>query len=341
MFQSLVWQNEKYFWLFLLVLVLLVILILYAHFYKKVSKEFGRKEVILQLMPLASKAKKIWKSLLLIFIIAILIFALARPQIGTEKSYRKVKASEIVLVIDVSNSMLARSNPNALSRLDKVKLAVNYLINRVKADQLALIIFSSDAAMVMPMSNDYEVLKMYVNNLNTTYFSSQGTAVGTALDMAMNAFTDKKDINKAIILFSDGENLEGQVSEQIQRAKQEKIRIYTVGVGSERGNPIYLPNGKMLEYKGQVVISKQVRDFLVKLATQTKGLYVNIDNNQTNVKVVYQDIYKHATGKVSTYSRYEEVYDYFVAIALILLILQIFMLERKNRFLRKIKLFER
>ncbi len=341
MFNNLYWANEKYLWLLALIPVLLVLVIVFSRYYRNAYNSFGRQEVIKDLMPGAKRAKKVWKLLFLIVALSMLIIALARPQIGAEKSTHKVKASEIVLVVDVSNSMLARSKPDAMSRLDKVKIATNYLINQMKADRVALVIFAGDAAMVMPMSDDYDALRMYLNNLTTTYVSSQGTAIGQALDMAIDAFTDAKDVNKAIVLFSDGENLEGKVDDQVKRAKEEKIRIYTAGVGSQRGNPIFLPNGQTLEYKGQVVISKQDVDFLKSLALETKGMYVNIDKKQAAIEAIYQDIEKHATGKVSSFSRYEDIYEYFVGVALFFLLMVIIMSERKNRLMGKIKLFEK
>lgn len=341
MFKNFIWANEKYLWLLALVVVLFILVLILGRYYRRIYQSFGKAEVVQDLMPDFSRAKKVWKSMLLVLVIALLVIALARPQIGAEKSTRKVKGSEIVLVVDVSNSMLARSKPDAMSRLDKVKIAANYLINQMQADHVALVIFAADAAMVMPMSDDYDAMRMYLNNLTTTYMSSQGTAIGQALDMAMDAFTGEKDVNKAIVLFSDGENLEGMVKDQIQRAKENKIRIYTAGVGSERGNPIFLPSGQALEYHGQIVISKQDADFLKRLAAQTKAIYVNIDKRQAGVEAIYQDIEKHATGKIASFSRYEDIFDYFVGIALVFLLLQIIMNERKNRLAKKIKLFEK
>ncbi len=341
MMQNLFWANEKYLWLLGLVPVLLILVFVMARFYRRAYRSLGRQGVIDDLMPEARRAKKVWKVLLLVFALAFLVIALARPQIGAEKSTRRVKASEIVMVVDVSNSMLARPKPGAMSRLDKVKIAANYMISLMKADRVALVIFAGDAAMVMPMSDDYDALRMYLNNLTTTYVSSQGTAIGQALDMAIDAFTDSKDVNKAIVLFSDGENLEGKVDDQIKRAKEEKIRIYTAGVGAKRGNPIFLPGGQTLEYHGQVVISKQDDQFLKHLAAATRGIYVNIDKKQAGIEAIYQDIEKHATGKVASFSRYEDIFEYFVGIALILLLLEIIMTERKNRLMQKIKLFEK
>ncbi len=341
MFENLIWAHQKYLWLLLLIPVLIALVWINALRYKRAVREFGRREVLAGLMPEASLARKVWKNIFLILALMLLIIALARPQLGVEKSTKKSKGSEVVIVLDISNSMLARSHPQDMSRLDKAKIAIFHLLNKMENDRVALVIFAGEAAMVMPMTDDYDALRMYLNSVNPSYISSQGTAIGEALDLAINAFTPEADVNKAIILISDGEDLEGHADEQAKMAKEKKIRIYTVGVGDKRGNPIFLPGGRTLEYKGQVVISKLHEEYLKKLAAITNGGYVNINNRPGAIEAIYQDIKKHATGKISAYSRYEDIFEYFVAAALVILLFEILFLERKNRFIRKIKLFEK
>ncbi len=340
MFENFRFEHKELLWLLAIVPVMWLLTWLWAYTYKKRLKNLGNLQVIKTLMPEAALSKKVWKNIWYSIAIILLILALARPQIGIEKGTRQAKGSEIVIVMDISNSMLARKSPNDLSRLDRAKLAVYRLISKLQNDRVALVIFAGDAALVMPMTDDYEALKLYVSSLKPSYISTQGTAISDALALAINAFTPNPDVNKAIILFSDGEDLAGKADAIAQEAKQKGIRIYTAGVGSVRGNPIYLPGGKPMEYKGQIVISKQDPAYLRKLAAITSGAYVDITNRPSTIDYIYQDIEKHSTGTISAYSRYEEIFYYFVGAALLVLLIIFSIVERKTRWHRKLNIFQ-
>ncbi len=333
--------NSQLLWLLLIIPVLWIFIKLWIVRYRKCMKKFGRAEVISGLFPEAKLSKKIWKDFIMTFAMAFLIIALARPQVGVEKSTKEAKGSEIVMVMDVSNSMLARKSPKDLSRLDKAKFAAYRLINRFKNDKVSLVIFAGQAAMVMPMTDDYDALRLYISELSTNYIYTQGTALSDALELAKNAFTPDQDVNKAVVIFSDGEDLYGKADDIAKEMSSEGIRIYTVGIGSPRGNPIYLPGGNTLTYKGNIVISKMDESYLKKLASIGKGLYVNATNRPDAVKAIYEDIEKHSSGISSVYSRFADVFYYFVAIALFLLFIEFFILERKNRWISKFNLFEK
>ncbi len=334
-----IFKYKELLWLLAVVPVMWFLTWLWAYIYKKRLKNLGNVDVVKTLMPEASLRKKVRRNIFMSLVVALLIIALARPQLGIEKGTRQAKGSEIVIVMDISNSMLARRHPGDLSRLDHAKLAVYRLISKLQNDRVALVIFAGDAALVMPMTDDYEALKLYVSSLQPSYISTQGTAIADALSLAINAFTPNPDVNKAILLISDGEDLAGKADQVAQLAKEKGIRIYTAGVGSIRGNPIYLPGGRRLEYKGEVVISKQDPAYLKKLAAITGGSYVDITNRPGAIDFIYQDIEKHATGTISSYSRYEEIFDYFVGAALIILLMIFTMVERKTRWVRKLNIF--
>ncbi len=340
MLENLRFLHINVLWWLLLVPVFWILTYIWAKIYKRNLKLLGKLEVIKSLMPEASLRKKVWWNIWISIVFALLIIALAQPQVGVEKGTKKAKGSEIVLVIDISNSMLARRSPNDMSRLDIAKLAIYRLLSQMQNDQVAIVIFAGDAALAIPMTQDYDALKLYISQLNTSFISRQGTAISDALGLAINAFTPNPDVNKAIILFSDGEDLAGKADAMIEEAKKQHIRIYTAGVGSPRGNPIYLNNGAAFEYKGQVVISKQDVSFLKNLAAQTQGIYVDITHHPNAIDIIYKDIEKHATGTISTYSRYKNIFEYFVAPAILLLLIAMVMVERKNRWIEKLRIFD-
>ncbi len=341
MFENLRFAHINLLWWLLIVPLIWILTYIWAVLHKRRIKKLGNLEVIRSLMPEFALNKKVWRNIWVSLVIALLIIALAQPQIGSEKGTRKAKGSEIVIVLDISNSMLARKSPRDMSRLDYAKLAIYRLLSQMQNDQVALVIFAGDAALAIPMTNDYDALKLYVSDINPSYITRQGTAISDALSLAINAFTPNPNVNKAIILISDGENLAGKADNMIQLAKQKGIRIYTAGVGSPRGNPIYLSDGRPLEYHGQIVISRQDVHFLKNLAASTGGIYVDITKNPDAIKYIYQNILKHATGTISAYTRYDEIFDYFVGAAIFLMFLVLIMVERRNRWIKRLNLFEK
>ncbi len=341
MFENLRFAHINLLWWLLIVPAIWILTYVWAVLHKKRIKKLGNLQVIRTLMPEFALHKKVWRNIWISLVVALLIIALAQPQIGSEKGTRKAKGSEIVLVLDISNSMLARKSPKDMSRLDYAKLAIYRLLSKMQNDQVALVIFAGDAALAIPMTTDYDALKLYVSDINPSYITRQGTAIADALSLAINAFTPNPNVNKAIVLISDGEDLAGKADNMIQLAKQKGIRIYTAGVGSTRGNPIFLRNGRPLEYNGQVVISRQDAKFLKSLAARTGGIYVDITKKPDAISYIYQDILKHATGTISAYTRYNEIYDYFVGAAIFLMFLVLIMVERKNRWIKRLNLFEK
>ncbi len=324
-----------------LVPVFVILIWLWARKYKQNLASIGQLSVVRQMMPEARYRKKLWRSILMLVIFVLGVLVVARPQIGSEKAHRKVKGSEIVLVMDVSNSMLARPNANAMSRLDIAKMAAMRMLSRMRNDLVAVVIFAGDAALVVPMTDDYSAVGTYISGLSTSYIERQGTAISDALQLAINAFTPNKNVNKAIVLFSDGEDLEGKADQMVALAKSKGIRIYTAGVGSVRGNPIYLPNGGLLYYHGQVVISRQHPKYLQQIAAATGGAYIDITNHPDKIDFIYNQIEKHASGSVAVFSHYADLYPYLIGLILLLLLIEIMTNERVNRLLQKIKLFEK
>lgn len=222
---------------FLLIIPVLVLLYILVVIYKKQSlKKFGDLEVIEQLMPFVSKNRPLVKFIFMLIGLLALVFALADPQFGSKVEIVKKKGAEIIIALDVSNSMLAEDlQPN---RLERAKQAISKLIDKLENDRFGLIIFAGDSYMQVPVTTDYAAAKMFLSSINTGIVSKQGTAIGSAIDLAMNSFTPETEMDKALIIITDGENHEDDAIAAAELAKEKGITIHTIGMGSPEGAPI-------------------------------------------------------------------------------------------------------
>lgn len=336
-------EHTHYFILTALIPVFAALLVLYLLWKKKTLNRYGDRAVIGQLMPEFSNAKSILKFVLLMLAMVTLVFALANPQTGSRLEKVKRKGIDLMVCLDVSNSMLAQDiKPD---RLERAKQSISRLIDNLDGDRIGIIVFAGKAYTQLPITTDYAAAKMFTATINTHIVNVQGTAVADAIDLASHSFGDTKR-NKAIIIITDGEDHQGNTLEQAEAAAQKGITLYTIGMGLPEGVPIPDYNGTVMTgYKkdrnGQTVMTRLDETLLQQIASLGKGMYVRATNSETGLNKVLDDINKIQKTEIEEkqFSDYETRFQYFVGLALLLLVLDLFIFERKTNWLKRIKPF--
>ena len=338
--------EEKGYLYLLFVIPILVLLFLYVQYWKrKKQREFGDLELIKKLSPEKSIFKPILKIVVLLLGMTFLIIALVNPKMGTKMEKVKRQGIDIVFAIDVSKSMLAEDV--APNRLEKSKQIVSQLINQLGSDRIGIIAYSGSAFPVLPMTSDYGVAKMFLQTMNPGMISSQGTSIDQAIDLAANNFFDKKDkTNKLLVIISDGEDHSDNAENAAEDAQKLGLKIVTVGVGTEKGGPIPLKrNGIVESYQkdndDQVVITKRNAEVLSAIAKSTKGGYV--DGNSTKAVLDYVKKVLDNTQKTefegTMMADFKSQFQWFLGFGFFLLFLDVFLTERKTKWVRKMNLF--
>ena len=335
--------NGEYLWA-LLVNPLLTLFFVWSRIQrKKALKRFGNLEMVSQLMPFASRFRPVLKFSILMLALAFIITGVARPQFGSKLKKIKREGIEIVIALDVSNSMMAEDiKPN---RLDRAKMAISRLVDKLKDDKIGLIVFAGDAYTQLPITSDYNSAKLFLNSINTQIVPKQGTAIGSAVNLAMRSFTPDSKANKAIIVITDGENHEDDAVAAAKSAAESGMVVHAIGMGLPQGSPIpVLRNGQteyMKDGSGNVVVTKLDEATLEKVAAAGNGIYVRANNAQVGLNTLFDEINKLDKTEMEAlvYSEYDEQFQYFFAIGIFLLILEFVILERRNRFLKNINLF--
>jgi Ca-activated chloride channel family protein len=304
----------------------------------------GNADLVRQLMPMVSEKRSQAKFYLLLFALLVSILLIARPQFGSKLENVKRKGVEVMVVLDVSNSMLAQDVEP--SRLEKAKMIVSKLIDDMSQDKVGLIVFAGDAYTQIPITSDYISAKMFMPSIKPSLIPMQGTAIGTAIDMAIHSFgpSNKAKVGRSIIIITDGENHEDDAVEAAKEAAKQGINISVIGMGGPQGAPIPI-EGTMSFKKdkdGTIVMSKLDEAMCQELAKIGKGVYVRADNSNNAQKTIQKQIDSMAKADVETkmYSEYTEQFQFLAGFVLILLVVELFLLERKNKWLNKIKLFE-
>jgi Ca-activated chloride channel family protein len=330
-----------YLYLFLVLPVLVAFYIYALAKKKKALKRYGNPELLAELTPEISYKRQHWKFWLLFGTVAIMIFVIAGPQFGSKLETVKRQGVEIMVCLDVSNSMLAEDiSP---SRLEKAKQMLSRLTDGFANDKVGLIVFAGDAFTQLPITSDYISAKMFLSSINPSMVSSQGTAIGEAINLAVRSFTPSETSDKTIILITDGENHEDDAIGAAQKAAEKGIRVNIVGMGQINGSPIPVGanNNFMKDRQGNVVITKLNEPMCQELAAAGKGLYVRADNTNSALRTLQAEIAKMTKSEIENkvYSEYDEQFQTLAWIALFLLIIEFLTLDRKSRIFRKMKLF--
>ena len=334
-----------YFYLLLLIPLFVTVFILFLVWRKKALNRFGNKTVLMQLMPEYSNIRLVLKFILLLFAYTFLIIAITGPQTGSKLEEVKRKGIDLMLAVDVSNSMLAEDiKPD---RLERAKQSISRLIEKLDGDRIGIVVFAGKAFMQLPITTDYGAAKMFLSTINTNIISTQGTAIADALEMATSSFGQSKH-NKAIVIITDGEDHQGNVLEQAEAAVKKGISIYTIGMGSPDGAPIPIYNGNIqIGYKkdreGTTIISRLDETLLQRMASLGNGIYVRANNSETGLQKIFEDISKIQKTEIESrqFSDYEDRFQYFLALSLLFLIFELFVFDKKNQWFSRFRPFEK
>ena len=305
-------------------------------------KLFGDPTLLRHLMPDVSKMRPVVKFWMLLAAMALIIVMMARPQMGTRISHEKRTGIESIIAMDISNSMLAEDVTP--SRLDRTKMMVENLVDNFTYDKIGLIVFAGDAFVQLPITSDYVSAKMFLSEIEPSLIATQGTDIATAINMAANSFTQQQGVGKAIIVITDGEDHEGGALEAAKAAKKKGMRVYVLGVGSDKGAPIPLGNGDyMKDRTGNTVMTKLNEEMCRQIAEAGGGAYIHVDNNTNAQRQLDNELAKLSKKEMQStiYSDYDEQFQAFGIIAIILLILEICILESKNPIARRLNIFGR
>ncbi|MFT3738943.1 MAG: VWA domain-containing protein [Breznakibacter sp.] len=331
--------------LYLLILIpVLAFLNLYAGIRrKKAINDFGDPSLLSALMPDASANRPVVKFYFLLLSFILLIVTLAQPQFGSKLENVKRKGIELMICLDVSNSMNATDiEPN---RLERAKQAIARLTDQLRNDKLGIIVFAGQAYTQLPITTDYPSAKMFLNSISTGMVPVQGTAIGAAINRAANSFSQQENVSKAIIVITDGENHEDNPVEEAKKAAEKGIRIYTVGMGLAKGSPIPVsPNSTnefMKDRQGNVVISKLDETTLKEIALVGSGNYIPANDIRNGIKQLVDDLGELQKSEIESkvYTEYDDQFMYFAFMALFLILADAIIIERKNRYLKQFKLF--
>ena len=334
--------NIEMLWWLITIPVFVIAYIVYTKRKQRQLTEFGDPELMAQLMPDASKSRPIWKFSLLILALILLIVAAARPQYGQKEKTVKRQGIEVMVALDISNSMLAEDV--APNRLDRAKQMLSKMRDNMVDDKVGLVVFAGDAFTQLPITCDYVSAKMFLNTISPTLIPTQGTAIGAALQTAITSFgAQESEAGRAIILITDGENHEDDAIAAAKKANELGMQVFVIGIGKPEGAPIPKPgtNDYFKDRAGQVVVSRLNEEMCQQIAVAGNGAYVRCDNTNTAMRALQQELDRIATTELEStvYADYNEQYQSFVLIALLLLAIEFFILSRKNHRLTRMDLF--
>ena len=330
-------------WLLLLIPAFTAAFIAIVRLKQRQLKLFGDPELLAELMPNVSRIRPAIKFALLMLALALLIIAAARPQYGQKEKTVKRQGIEVMFALDISNSMLAEDV--APNRLDRAKQMLSKLIDQMVDDKVGLIVFAGEAYTQLPITCDYVSAKMFLNTISPDLIRVQGTAIGDAINTSIRSFgSEDSDASRAIILITDGENHEDDAIAAAKAANEKGIKIFVVGIGKPDGSPIPIPgtNNFRKDRAGNVVVSKLNEEMCREIAQAGAGMYVRCDNTNTATRALQKELNTLATSEFETkvYADYNEQYQGFVLLAFLILVIDFFIFNRKNKTLSKIDIFK-
>ena len=336
-------EDPIYLWLLVLIPILALVRLVTYRNQKKRLRKFGDLKLLKALMPDVSHFRPRVKFWLLLAALALLIVMLARPQMGTKISQEKRTGIETIIALDISNSMLAEDI--VPSRLDRSKMMVENLVDHFTNDKIGLIVFAGDAFVQLPITSDYVSAKMFLSSIDPSMMATQGTDIATAINMAVSSFTQEEGIGKAVIVITDGEDHEGGALEAAEEAKKKGMSVYVLGVGSTQGAPIPIPGtgDYMKDNTGNTVMSALNEEMCRQVAQAGGGVYIHVENNSAAQQQLDNELDKLSKKETSTtvYSDFDEQFQAFGILALLLLIIEICIFDRRNPLLKNLSLFSK
>jgi len=341
-------ENNIFFYAFGLLPLFIAIFIWYSYRTKKNLKKLGELGLIEQLVPAVSKAKKTSKFILFLLSFAFLILGLCNLQTGSKMQEVKREGSDIMICLDVSNSMLAQDlSPN---RLERAKMAIENMIDKLQGDRLGIIVFAGEAYVQLPITTDYSSAKLFLESINTKIVPTQGTNIADAINQAVESFGKDEGKNKAIVIITDGENNEEDKESAVsaaEEASKKNIVIHTIGVGSAEGVPI--PNiidgyaaGYKKDNEGNTIVTKLDAKILQDIAETTKGVYVQASSSDIGLDAILTKIGELDKKQMESkmYSDYEDQFQIFLLAAFLFLVVETLISERISQLWKKLNVFK-
>ena len=333
--------HPEYLYLLLVLPAALLFYVFIVKLKKKALQSYGDPSMIYTLMPEVSHRRYGLKYFFLCVAMTVMVFVIAGPQFGSKLETVKHQGIEVIICLDVSNSMLAEDIlPN---RLEKAKQMLERLTDNLVNDKIGLIVFAGDAYTQIPITSDYISARMFLSSINPAMVSTQGTAIGSAINLSMRSFTPNEESSKTIVIITDGENHEGDAVQEAAAAAEKGVKVNVVGIGLPKGAPIPVRgnNDFLKDNAGNVVITQLNEAMCQEIAQAGKGLYVRADNTNNALRALQNELNQMSQSEVESavYSEYDEQFPLLAWTALIVLMIEILTSERKNRLFRKLKLF--
>ena len=337
-------EEPIYFYLLAIIPVLIVIFLLVLWWKKRTQRKFSNPELLQKIAPNSSTFKNVLKLIVLLLGITFLVISLVNPKMGSKLKTVKREGVDVVFALDVSKSMLAEDI--APNRLEKAKQIISKIIDKLGSDRVGVIIYAGNAYPLLPITTDHAAANMFLQNANPDMVSSQGTAINEALNLAKTYYNNDEQTNRFLIIISDGEDHQEETKQVAQNLSNDGVKVYTIGVGTEKGGPIPMRlNGSMIGYKkdrkGETVITKRNIDVLSDIADVANGRYIDGNVTENPVKKISDIIANAQKSEFETkqFSDYKDQFQWFLAIAILFLLFDIFLFDKKTKWVRKVDLF--
>lgn len=338
-----IFAKPEWLWLLLAVVVIPALYLTLKLYRRRKLRRFGEEATLQSLMPDYNGVRGWIKIILFSLAIGFISVALARPQTGSKLRSTEVKGREVVLLVDVSNSMLAEDVTP--SRIERTRYAISRLVERMKEDRLGIVAFAEEAEVVLPITGDYKMAESMVKRLSPSLIAHQGTDIGEALEVALLSFTDstKESKSRVVILITDGEEHNQRTEEAIEQAVAQGVMVCAIGIGTPEGTPLRI-NGELIEDEdGKMVVTKLGEPLLQHIAEATGGIYTRSRNDNFGLDDIISRLDEIEATELTqiTFEEYDEQYQWFLGVALLLLVAECFVMERRNPLLRGVRLFDR
>ncbi|MBT4413008.1 MAG: VWA domain-containing protein [Polaribacter sp.] len=337
-------EEPIYFYLLAIIPVMIVVFLLVLWWKKRMQRKFSNPDLLKKLAPNSSTFKSILKLIMLLLGIAFLVISLVNPKMGSKLKTVKREGVDVVFALDVSRSMLAEDI--APTRLEKAKQIIAKIIDKLGSDRVGIIIYAGNSYPLLPITTDHAAANMFLQNANPDMVSSQGTAINEALELAKTYYNNDEQTNRFLVIISDGEDHQEETKQVALNLANDGVKIYTIGVGTEKGGPIPIRlNGAMIGYKkdnkGETVITKRMPDVLNGIADASDGEYIDGNVTENPVKQISDIIANAQKSEFETkqFSDYKDQFQWFLAIGILFLLLDGFLLEKKTKWLKKVDLF--
>ena len=337
-------EEPAYFILLSIIPIVIVVFLLVFWWKKRAQKKFANKTLLEKLAPNTSTFKSVLKLVMLIVCVFFLVISLVNPKMGTKLKTVKREGVDIVFALDVSKSMLAEDI--APNRLEKAKQIIGKVISKLGSDRVGIIIYAGNAFPLLPITSDHAAANMFLQSATPDMVSSQGTAINEALHLTKTYYNNDEQTNRFLVIISDGEDHQEETKQVAENLAKEGVKVYTIGVGTENGAPIPIKvNNSLIGYKkdrkGETVITQRKADILSEIANIGNGNYIDGNRTEQPVNEIAETIANAEKNEFETkqFSDYKDQFQWFLAVALFFLVVDIFLLEKKTKWLTKADLF--